>query len=101
MLGKKAAIPVQLDWNIAMMHRCRKCFDLTFIPLDQSIPFVVRKNSVHSSDSVECSNIFLGSTFSNFKGFSSSHSWKQIVFRHVGSIWGRPPETNTKLILNN
>ena len=81
-----------------MMHRCRKCFDLTFIPLDQSTPFGVRKNSVHSSMSVECSNVFLGTTFSNYKGFSASHSWRQMAFRHVGSIFGSSPERNISLI---
>ena len=84
-----------------MMHRCRKSLNLTFIPLDQSVPFVVRKNSVHTSKGVECSDVFLGSTFSNFKGYSCSHSWKQISFRHIGSIFGRQPESNIKLIVNN
>jgi len=84
-----------------MMHRCRKCFDMTFIPCDQSVPFLVHKNSVHTSMIVECSNVFLGSTFSNFKGFSCSHSWKQISFRHIGSIFGRQPESTITLIVNN
>lgn len=98
MLVEENAKSVYLDWRNLMLRTKYEC-DLTGIRADQS-SLVLRKNSVHFIWYVEGSAIFGGSCLNNWNGFSASHSWGKFTFRHVGSIWGRPPETNTKLIIN-
>lgn len=83
------------------MIRVRCDADLTGVPLDRATPFFLYKNSLNYSQSLQNSKVFGDSSGSNFKGYSCSHSWKQISFRHIGSIFGRQPESNIKLIVNN
>ena len=83
------------------MIKARYDVNLTGIPLDRSTPFNLYKIGLNYNQYLQISKVFGESSGSAWNGFSASHSWKQIVFRHVGSIWGRPPEINTKLILNN
>ncbi len=81
------------------MIRVRCDANLTGVPLDRATPFFLYKNSLNYSQSLQNSKIFGDSSDSNFKGFSCSHSWKQISFRHIGSIFVRQPESSIKLIV--
>ena len=81
------------------MIRARYDSDLTGIPLDRSTPFFLYKIGVGFKNCREVSRGFGTSFSSNWKGFGSSHSWKKMAFRHVGSIFGRSPERNISLIV--
>jgi hypothetical protein len=83
------------------MIRARCDANLTGVPLDRATPFSLYRFGLNYSQLLTNSKVFGDSSGSNFKGYSCSHSWKQISFRHVGSIFGRQPESNIKLIVNN
>jgi hypothetical protein len=83
------------------MVRMQICSDLSFIPPDASVPFVLHRTSKSHGLNVDSSLIFRNRSGNTWRITGVSHNWGQFTFRHVGSIWGRPPEIRTKLIVNN
>ncbi len=83
------------------MFKVQVCSDLSFIPPDVSVPFALNKSSKGYGLNINSSLVFRSRSSNTWRITGVSHNWGQFTFRNVGSIWGRPPEIRTKLIVNN
>jgi hypothetical protein len=81
------------------MLRIQVCSDLSFNPPGASTPFDLHRNSVSYGWNVDKSLVFHNCSNNTWKITGVSHSWKSVVFKHIGSIWGRSEQSNISLIL--